>query len=146
MNDAAAHRVTRSIANVCAKYPGCVLVFERLRKIRPKGGSKSRRMNRKQANHLRGKINQRAREKAYALGVVTAETNPHGTSQYCSHCGARGERFSNLGGKRVTVKWGKLFQCPLCHYEAQADHNASVNLHHSFYGEYHWRPRPKRSG
>ncbi len=146
MNDAAAHRVARSIANVCAKYPGCILVFERLRKIGPKGGSKSHRMNRKQANHLRGKINQRAREKAFALGVVTAETNPHGTSQYCSHCGARGERFSNLGGKRVTVKWGKLFQCPLCHYEAQTDHNASVNLHHSFYGEYHWRPRPKRSG
>ena len=146
MNDAAAHRVARSIATVCAKYPGCVLVFERLRKIGPKGGSKSHRMNRKQANHLRGKINQRAREKAFALGVVTAETNPHGTSQYCSHCGARGERFSNLGGKRVTVKWGKLFGCPLCHYEAQADHNASVNLHHSFYGEYHWRPRPKRSG
>jgi putative transposase len=93
MNDNAAHRVARSIANVCAKYPGCVLVFERLRKIRPKGGSKSRRMNRKQANQLRGKINQRAREKAYALGVVTAETNPHGTSQYCSRCGAKGERF-----------------------------------------------------
>jgi putative transposase len=146
MNEDVAHRVARSIANVCARYPGCVLVFERLRNIRPTGGSKSRRMNRKQANHLRGKINQRARKKAYALGVVTAETNPHGTSQYCSRCGARGERFSNLGGKRVTLKWGKLFRCPVCHYEAQADHNASVNLHHSFYGEYHWLSHLKRSG
>jgi IS605 OrfB family transposase len=146
MNEDAAHRVARAIANVCATYPGCVLVFERLRKIRRAAGSKSRRMNRKQANQLRGKINQRAREKAYALGVVTVETNPHGTSQYCSCCGARGKRFSYLGGKRITLKWGKLFRCPVCHYETQADWNASVNLHHSFYGEYHWQPRLKRSG
>jgi transposase len=146
MNEDAAHRVARAIANVCARYPGCVLVFERLRKIRPRGASKSRRMNRKQANQLRGKINQYAREKVYALGVVTAEVNPHGTSQYCSRCGAKGERFSSLGGQRVTVKWGKLFRCPVCHYEAQADFNASSNLHHSFYQELHWQPRLKRSG
>jgi putative transposase len=75
MNEYAAHCVARRIANVCAKYPGCVLVFERLRKIRRATGSKSRRMNRKQANQLRGKINQYAREKAYALGVVTVENN-----------------------------------------------------------------------
>lgn len=146
MNEDAAHRVARAIATVCARYTGCVLVFERLRKIRRSAGSKSRRMNRKQANQLRGKINQRAREKAYALGIVTAETNPHGTSQYCSRCGARGERFSILRGQRIKLEWGKLFRCPVCHYETQADWNASVNLHHSFYGEYHWQPHLKRSG
>ena len=146
MNDSAAHRVARTIANICATYPGCVLVFERLRKIRRSEGSKSRRMNRKQANQLRGKINQYAREKVYALGVVTAEVNPHGTSQYCSRCGVRGERFSNLGGKRMVVKWGKLFRCPVCRYEIHADLNASLNLHHSFYQKYHWQPRGIRSG
>jgi transposase len=146
MNEDTARRVARAIATVCARYAGCVLVFERLRKIRPTGGSRSRRMNRKQANQLHGKINQRTREKAYALGIVTAETNPHGTSQYCSRCGARGERFSILRGQRVKLKWGKLFRRPVCQYETQADWNASVNLHHSFYGEYHWQPRLKRSG
>ena len=100
MNEDAAQRVARVIATVCANYPGCVLLFERLRKIRRSDGSKSRRMNRKQANQLRGKINRYAREKAYALGVVTAEVNPHGTSQYCARCGARGERFSSHGGSR----------------------------------------------
>src|SRR5713226_6677758 len=66
MNADAAHQVAHRIAAVCAKYPGCVLLFERLRKIKPKGASKSRRMNRRQANQLRGKINQYAREKAFA--------------------------------------------------------------------------------
>ena len=144
MNEDAAHKVARSIANVCARYPGCVLLFERLRKIRAKGASKSRRMNRKQANHLRGKINQKAREKAFVAGVVTVEVNPHGTSQQCSRCGLKGERFSFRDGKRIKAPWGKLFWCPHCRYEANADWNASVNVHHSFFNELHWQPRLKK--
>jgi IS605 OrfB family transposase len=101
MNEDAAHQVARRIAEVCARYPGCILLFERLRKIKPKGGSKSRRMNRRQANQLRGKINQYAKDKAYRHGIVTVEVNPWGTSQHCSRYGARGERFSLLAGKRV---------------------------------------------
>jgi len=61
MNEDAAHKVARIIVGVCARYPGCVLLFERLRKITVKGASKSRRTNRKQANQLRGTINQNAR-------------------------------------------------------------------------------------
>ncbi len=141
MNEDAAHKVARIIADVCAKYPGCVLLFERLRKIKQRGGSKSRRMNRKQANQLRGKINQYAKDKAFEHGVVTVEINPHGTSQYCSRCGAKGERFSMLGGKRIKAKWGKLFECPVCYYQTNADQNASKNMHHSFYNEWHWHPR-----
>jgi len=146
MNEDAAHQVARSIANVCARYPGCVLLFERLRKIKAKAGSKSRRMNRKRANQLRGKINRYAREKAFVQSTVTVEVNPHGTSQYCSRCGQLGERFSFQHGQRVSVKWGKLFWCPHCRYEVHADWNGSVNVHHSFFREFHWQPRFKRSG
>lgn len=131
---------------VCEQYPDCVLLFERLRKIKNKGASKSKRLNRKQANQLRGQINRLAKEKAYAGGTVTVEVNPHGTSQYCSRCGARGERFSLCAGCRVKTRGGKLFGCPICHYIVQADFNASANLHHSFYREFHWRLPPKRSG
>src|SRR5215469_15072713 len=145
LNEDAAHKVARRIACVCAKYPGCILLFERLRTIKPGAGSKSRRMNRKRANQLRSKIREHAKEKAYVQQVVTVEVNPHGTSQYCSRCGAKGERFSYRSGKRLKEPWGKLFWCPVCCYEAQADFNASVNVHHSFYREWHWRPRPLRS-
>jgi len=145
-NQDAAHKVARLIAGVCASYPGCILLFERLRKIKPGQGSKSRRMNRKRANQLRGQINQQAKDKAYLQQVVSVEVNAHGTSQYCSRCGAKGERFSDRNGQRIAVKWGNLFVCPECHYEANADFNASVNVHHSFYREWHWQPRFKRSG
>jgi len=143
LNEDAAHKVARQIAEVCARYPGCILLFERLRKIKPRKGSKSRRMNRRRANQLRGKVNQHARQKAYLHQIVTVEVNAHGTSQYCSRCGAKGERFSYQNGSRLAVKWGKLFFCPRCHYEANADFNASVNVHHSFYREWHWQFRQK---
>jgi putative transposase len=144
-NQDAAHKVARQIAEICARYPGCILLFERLRKIKPGKGSKSRRMNRRRANQLRGKINQHARDKAYLYQVVTVEVNPHGTSQYCSRCGAKGERFSYRGGQRIVEQWGKLFACPKCHYESHADFNASVNVHHSFYREGHWRLRQAKA-
>lgn len=145
-NQDSAHKAARAIVEVCEQYPGCVLVFERLRKIKRRGGSTSRRLNRKQANQLKGKINQLAKEKAYASGVVSVEVNPHGTSQYCSRCGARGMRFSLVAGQRITGKGGKLFCCSSCHYECQADFNASVNVHHSFFRELHWQPRKQPSG
>ncbi len=146
MNSDAAHKTARAIASVCAKYPGCVLIFERLRAIKAKGASMSRRRNRKQANQLRGQINRLSREKAFVGSTVTVEVNPHGTSQYCARCGAKGERFSYRGGRRSKERGGKLFRCQECHYEANADFNASVNVHHSFFQEWHWKPRPKRSG
>ena len=144
MNEDAAHQVARQIAEACTRYPGCILLFERLRKIKPKGGSESRRMNRRQANQLRGKINQYAKDKAYQEGIVTVEVNPWGTSQHCSRCGARGERFSLVSGKPVKWRGGKLFWCPVGHYSANADHNGSSNLHHSFFAEFCWQPRSKR--
>ena len=145
LNADAAHKVARQIATVCARYPGCILLFERLRKLKPGPGSKSRRMNRRRANQLRGKINQQAKDRAYLQQVVTVEVNAHGTSQYCSRCGAKGERFFFQSGQRIAVKWGNLFFCPVCHYEANADFNASVNVHHSFYREWHWRPRQAKA-
>jgi transposase len=145
MNEDAAHMVSRIIAEVCRKYPGCILLFERLRTIRRGGGSKSARINRRQSNQLRGKIKQYAKEKNYAQGLVTVEVNPHGTSQYCSKCGAKGERFSYRHGVWVKEKWGKVFRCPACQYEANADHNASANMHHSFYREWNWQPKKQPS-
>ncbi len=143
MNSDAAHKTARAICRVCSKYPGCVLLFERLRKIKARGGSHSRRLNRKQANQLRGQINRLSKEKAYSQAVVTVETNPHGTSQFCARCGAKGERFSFRGGQRVKERGGKLFFCSACNYEAHADFNASVNVHHSFFNELHWQ-RPSQ--
>ena len=82
----------------------------------------------------------------YTQETVSLEVNPHGIGQYCARCGARGQSFSLRAGQRITGRGSKLFWCPHCHCEAQADLKASVNIHHSFYREYHWHPPPKRNG
>jgi len=143
MNDTVSHQVAARIVSVCERYPGCVLLFERLRKMKQGKMSKSRRLNRKQANQLKGKIRMYVQDKAYTCGVVSCEVNAHGTSQFCSRCGAKGERFSRSGTTCTVGRGGKLFRCRVCGYEAQADFNASVNVHHSFWREWHWQPRPK---
>ena len=143
-NEDFAHKVSRRITTICKTYPGCVLLFENLRKIKNTGGSKSRRLNRKWANQIKGKINSYSREKAFAFGIVTVEVNPHGTSQYCSCCGEKGERFSYLNGSYEAYKGGKLFHCKKCGYTTNADFNASVNIHRSFYKEFHWQWKPKK--
>ena len=76
--------------------------------------------------------------------MVSVEVNPHGTSQYCARCGGRGVRFTSQAGQRVPGKGGKLFFCPTCRYECHADFNASVNVHHRFFREFHWQPRQKK--
>ena len=98
LNTDTAHKVARQIAQVCECYPGCILLFERLRKIKLGHGSTSRRMNRKRANQLRGKINQYSKDKAYAQGTVTVEVNPWGTSQHCSR--GASQRREVLGFRR----------------------------------------------
>ncbi len=45
MNDTVAHQVAAKIVSICEQYPGCVLLFERLRKMKPGAMSQSRRLN-----------------------------------------------------------------------------------------------------
>ncbi len=142
-NEDFARQAAKVIADICSQYPGSILVLENLRNMRANGEGKSHRLNRRLANQIRGLLRDYAKYKAFLHATVTVEVNPHGTSQYCSHCAAKGERFSYKGTKRMVWKGGKLFHCPKCGYEANADFNASVNHHHSFYKECHWQPRQK---
>ena len=47
-----------------------------------------------------------------------------------------GARFSANHGQPQFEAVAKMFSCPECDYMANADHNASVNLHRKFYGEF----------
>lgn len=145
MNLDFARKAAAAIVEVCRDYAGCILLFEQLRKYRSRRGEpRSRRLNRKLSNHLRRMIRDLAAAKVYAMGVLAVETDADGTSAHCSRCGMRGERFSLVAGSRVKMKGGKLFRCPGCGYQVNADFNASVNIHHSFYRELRWSERPRR--
>jgi IS605 OrfB family transposase len=132
MNDAHAHLVSIKIVEIAKEYGVDVIIIEHLRKFRlRKGEKKSKKFNRKFTYWLKGKLEFNLRYKALEHGILVKSVNPAFTSQICNKCGGFGERFSNKS----------LFRCFYCGYVANADFNASVNLHKVFWDTF---PLPKR--
>jgi transposase len=116
-----------------------VIVLEKLAGFIP-DAERERGINRALIAWNRGQLVQRLQEVATDAGFKgrVFEVHPAGSSQCCSRCGALGRRYSIVRerdtGKPV-IRFGwveKLFACAECGYRANADHNASVNLHHVF--------------
>jgi transposase len=103
----------------------------------PDAEKRERGINRALAGWNRRHLVERVKEMAKDAGLKVYEISPYGTSQVCSKCGAAGRRYSiakNEETHQREIRFGfveKLFACP-CGYCANADHNASVNLHKRF--------------
>ena len=132
MNDAYAHKISREIVDIAAKYGVDVIIIEYLRKFRNRKREKrSKKFNRKFTYWLKGKLEFNLRYKALEHGILVKSVSPAFTSQICNKCGGFGERFS----------FHTLFRCFYCGYVANADFNASCNLHKVFWGTF---PLPRR--
>jgi IS605 OrfB family transposase len=134
MNLVLAHLVSREIIEIAKELGVDVIIIEQLRKFRNrKQESRSKKFNRKFTYWLKGKLEFNLRYKALEHGILVKSVNPAFTSQICNKCGGFGERFSK----------NSLFRCFYCGYLANADFNASVNLHQVFWETF---PLPRRSG
>ncbi|MBM4402667.1 MAG: transposase [Candidatus Cloacimonetes bacterium] len=123
-NTDVAHNITREIVEIAQKYDVKVILLEHLSRFQPKKGEKrSKKLNRKLTYWLKGKIEEQLRYKSFFDGILVSCVNPAFTSKICNKCGGFGERFSNKS----------LFRCFYCGYCANADFNASVNLHKVFW-------------
>jgi len=131
---------TENVAGKNGIYPRAdILLLENLEGLIP-DAERERGINRALAGWNRRHLVERIKEMAEDAGFRRRvfEIPPYGTSQVCSKCGSLGRRYT-LGineetGKRE-IHFGyveKLFACPNCGYCANADHNASVNLHRRF--------------
>ena len=116
-------------------YPRAdVLVLENLGTLLP-NAEREKGINRSLIEFNRGHLVDRVKELAKDVGLRVFEVSPVGTSQVCSRCGTLGRRYSirrSAETHRPEIQFGfveKLFACPECGYRANADHNASVNLH-----------------
>jgi len=123
--------------------PADLLICEKLTGLIP-DAERARGINRAFAEWNRGHLVDKLKEIAIEAGLhrdnrwpKILELHPFGTSQVCSRCGAMGRRYSvrQMGTNphhSIVFGWvEKLFACP-CGYRANADHNASVNLHRKF--------------
>jgi hypothetical protein len=113
-----------------------LLLMPRLAGLMP-DAERERSVNRALAAWNRGQLVDRLRELARDTGLRMVEVPSFGTSQMCSHCASLGRTYSIRLNKEthhpdIHFGWAeKLFACR-CGYSANADHNASVNLHRRF--------------
>jgi transposase len=131
---------TGKVAGKNGVYPRAdILLLENLEGLIP-DAERERGINRALAGWNRRHLVERVIEIAEDAGFKRRvfEISPYGTSQVCSKCGVYGRRYS-IGRNRETgkkeIQFGfveKLFACPNCGYCANADHNASINLHRKF--------------
>jgi len=119
-------------------YPRAdVLILENMDGLIP-DAEKEHGINRALVAWNRGQLTKRIEEMAKDVGLRIIWVSPFGTSQVCSRCGSLGRRYGigrDQKGARPEIQFGfveKLFACPNCGYRANADHNASVNLHRRF--------------
>ena len=131
---------TKAEAGKKGPYPRAdVLILEQMAGLIP-DAEKERGINRALMAWNRGQLVERVKDMAQDAGLKVREINPFGTSQVCSKCGTLGRRYSIVRDRLTgdqTIRFGfveKLFACPdaKCGYRANADHNASVNLHRRF--------------
>jgi transposase len=119
-------------------YPRAdVLILENMDGLIP-DAEKEHGINRALIAWNRGQLTKRIEEMAKDVGLKIIPVSPMGTSQVCCRCGSLGRRYT-IGRDQRTgqaeIHFGfveKLFACPSCGYLANADHNASVNLHRRF--------------
>lgn len=118
-------------------YPRAdVLLVPRLAGLIP-DAERERAINRALAAWNRGQLLDRLKELARDTGLKIVEVSSFATSQVCSRCGSLGRTYSIRVDKEThspDIHFGwveKLFACR-CGYSANANHNASINLHRRF--------------
>ncbi len=94
-------------------------------------------INKAMAAWNRGNLVKWIKQTAQYYGMRVIEVDAFYSSRLCSKCEAPGIRYSIDENQYPKPEWvGKLFACYECGYKANADFNASVNLHKIFYGEF----------
>lgn len=108
------HKISRKLVDM-AKDQHAALVFEDLTGIR-----QTRKQNQSFKPSLHSwsyfQLQTFVEYKAKLLGVPVLYVDPAYTSQDCSRCGARGQRYK------------KAFKCPACGHVDHADVNAAFNI------------------
>lgn len=105
------------------------LVLEDLRNYEPP--KNKRKLSRKLSNWVRGSLYEALLYKAKRFGIRIKRVGARWTSTYCPRCGAKGQKIIDPSCK-VAEKLGRYFSCPHCHYTADRDYIASINIYRMY--------------
>ncbi len=70
------------------------------------------------------------RYKSHLVGIRFRSERPGGTSHTCPRCGKAAETYRSprLHHRSDPIKWGRWLVCATCHYSADRDYAAAVNI------------------
>ena len=113
---------------------GCSLISgESLKTLKSTGrgkGARGKWRNWHNNATIRAEIWRILRYKSHLLGIRFRSEKPRGTSHTCPRCGKEAQTYRSprCEHRRAPVKWGRWLVCSHCHYNADRDYAAAINI------------------
>ncbi len=120
----------RSLAHLASNVL-LLLSMESLETLKSTGrgkGVQGRWRNYRNNSTIRGEIWRLLRYKCRLVGLRFHTEYPRGTSHACPRYGLPTNTYRSPHDLTSTVKWGRWLRCSNCHYQADRDYAASVNI------------------
>ncbi len=130
-NRSLAHLASNVLLLLCAVHGCSQLSMESLKTLKSTGhgkGVQGRWRNYRNNSTIRGEIWRLTRYKCRLIGLRFHTEYPRGTSHACPRCGRPADTYRSPHDRTKAVKWGRWLCCEICHYQADRDYAASVNI------------------
>jgi putative transposase len=130
-NRALAHLASNVLLLLCQLHSCSLLAMESLQTLKSTGrgrGGRGRWRNYQNNSTIRGEIWRLLRYKCHLLGLRFRSVRPRGTSHTCPRCGRPAPTYRASADPRSAVTWGRWLRCDQCHYAADRDYAASLNI------------------
>ena len=130
-NRSLAHLASNVLLLLCAVHGCSLLSMESLKTLKSTGrgrGVRGRWRNYRNNSTIRGEIWRLLRYKCRLIGLRFHTEYPRGTSHACPRCGEGANTYRSPHDRTKAVKWGRWLFCSNCHYQADRDYAASVNI------------------
>lgn len=132
-NQELAHLAANVLLLFSAVFSCSLISGESLKTLKSTGrgkGVRGRWRNWRNNATIRGEIWHILRYKSHLLGIRFRSERPRGTSHTCPRCGKEAQTYRSprLEHRSDPVKWGRWLVCSHCHYNADRDYAAAVNV------------------
>lgn len=116
---------------LCSVHGCSLLSMESLKTLKSTGrgrGVRGRWRTYRNNSTIRGEIWKLLRYKCRLMGLRFHTEYPRGTSHACPRCGLPANTYRSPHDRTTKVQWGRWLFCENCHYQADRDYAASVNI------------------
>jgi len=123
------HLTSNYLLETAVEWQCNTIVLEDLRTYEPP--KNKRKLSRKLSNWFRGSLYEVLVYKAVRFGLKIKRVSARWTSTYCPQCRAKGQKIVEFCNQTVNPL-GRFFSCPRCHFTADRDYIAALNIYRMY--------------